>query len=168
MKITIACFIQCVIFPALRIKYHLNPDIILTPDLDCDRVTVYCNAQVYLSYWVCLRRFRWLLPLTWLIDYFYLCWGRQWETTLATFCAHKLKINFLFAFVLFSILISHYNCFRCFKTIYVLLNQNSLSDRMEKRKNLGRNQAQFGGGYSSPLARRNLQFNSNILNYLLF
>ncbi len=41
MKTTIACFIQCVIFPALRIEYHLNPDLNLTPDLDCDRVTVY-------------------------------------------------------------------------------------------------------------------------------
>ncbi len=74
-----ACFIQCVIFPALRIEYDLNPDIILTPDLDCDRVTVYCNAQDHLSYWVCLRRFLWLLPLTWLIDYFCLCCGTKYK-----------------------------------------------------------------------------------------
>ncbi len=50
MKTMKACFIQCVIFPALRIEYDLNPDIILTPDLDSGRVTVYCNAQDHLSY----------------------------------------------------------------------------------------------------------------------
>ncbi len=45
-------------------------------------------------------------------------------------------------------------------------NQKSLGDRMEKKKSLG--ETRLSRGASSPLARRNLQFNSNILYYLLF
>ncbi len=125
MKTMIVCFIQSVIFLALKMKSNINPDLILTPDQVCDRVTVYTLASK--SNWSTLQSLFEEVALTppsgttkniwnpgswpkqymkiWnkssnlFISLFWIYCGGQKAQVL--FCVHELKINFIHLFVIF-------------------------------------------------------------------